>query len=431
MKSPGDDKYNCIADWLTDTCARRRTALLGGTTTLADALLAMRYLVDFRKLVKGPAIVEYEQAFSRKIGVRHAFSFSSGRVGFYGLLSILGVGPGDEVLLQVPTHIVVVNAIRYVGARPVYVDCSPDTFNMDLAQAEKKITSRTKVLLVQHTFGIPADIDMVLALSRRHGLVVIEDCVHALGARYDGKMVGCFGKAAFFSTEETKTISTTMGGVVVTDDPDVAAKLRDFRESCPWPSVWLTAGYLLKFALYYFLTEPYLHRYTRAIYELLGRRHPLPRPTTAKELLGQRPALYEQRLSNAQAALGLRQLQRLEHNLAHRRTIANLYSEQLSQLGYQLPQPPTKAEPAYVRFPLWVKDRQEVVARSAPNVVMGTWFTSVLEEAVSPAYGDYEMGTCPVAEAVAGHFINQPTHPRVEIRDAMAIISAITRSLNV
>lgn len=113
------------------------------------------------------------------------------------------------------------------------MDCTLDNYNMDMEAAEKKITQRTKVLLVQHTFGIPVDMKAALALARRHGLVVIEDCVHALGARYDGKMIGSFGKAAFFSTEETKTISTTMGGMVVTDDPDLAIKIREFQENCP------------------------------------------------------------------------------------------------------------------------------------------------------------------------------------------------------
>lgn len=422
-------EHKSTASGLTDIRARRRLALLGGTTNLADCLTALRFLVDVQHLVKGPAIAEYEQAFAGRTGVRYACSFASGRVGFYGLLRILGVGPGDEVLLQVPTHIVVANAIRYAGARPVYADCSRDTYNMDLAQAEKKISPKTKVLVIQHTFGIPADMEKVLALGHRHGLVVIEDCVHALGARYDGKMAGSFGKAAFFSTEETKTISTTMGGMVVTDDPDLAAKIREFRESCPWPSRWLTARYVLKLALYHFLTEPYIHRYTRTAYELAGRRHPLPRPTTGEELLGQRPPLYEQRLSNAQAALGLRQLQRLEENLAHRRSIANLYAEQLSRLGFELPKPPAQAEPAYVRFPFWVEDREGLVKLAAPHVVMGTWFTSVLEEAVSPEYGEYRMGTCPQAEAAALHLVNLPTHPRVKVADAMAIVSAVAHSL--
>src|SRR5207248_6324325 len=109
------------------------------------------------------------------------------------------------------------NAIRYTGAKPVYVDCQLNTYNMDLKEAEQRITSRTRALVLQHTFGIPVDLDAALDLTRRYKLDLIEDCVHALGATYDGRQVGSFGRAAFFSTEETKTISTTMGGMAVTD----------------------------------------------------------------------------------------------------------------------------------------------------------------------------------------------------------------------
>src|SRR5438128_2335918 len=140
--------------------AARRVALIGGTTTFADCLVALRYLADPFRLVEGSAIVEYEQAFAQHIGVRYAYSFCHGRVGFYGLLRGLGIGPGDEVLLQVPTNIVVANAIRFTGARPVYVDCRLDTYNMDLEQARQRTTPRTKALLLQHTFGLPADIDL-------------------------------------------------------------------------------------------------------------------------------------------------------------------------------------------------------------------------------------------------------------------------------
>src|SRR5713101_4764050 len=139
--------------------AARRVALIGGTTTFDDCLVALRYLVDPRQLVQGPAIVEYEQAFAQQIGVRYAYSFCHGRVGLYGLLRGLGIGPGDEVLLQVPTHIVVANAIGYTGDRPVYVDCRLDNYNIDLEQAAQRITPRTKVLILQHTFGIPVELD--------------------------------------------------------------------------------------------------------------------------------------------------------------------------------------------------------------------------------------------------------------------------------
>jgi perosamine synthetase len=406
----------------------RCVPLLGGTTTFADCLVALLYLANPRQLVQGEAITEYEQAFARQIGVRYAYSFCHGRVGLYGLLLGLGIGPGDEVLLQVPTHIVVSNAIRYTGAQPIYVDCRPDTFNIDLKQAERLITSRTKGLLLQHTFGIPVELDDALDLARRYNLDVIEDCVHALGAMYMGRQVGSFGRAAFFSSEATKTISTTMGGMVVTDDPELAARIQAFQQSCTYPSTWLVARYMLKMVLFHLLYEPHLYRYIRAIYEYFGQRHPLPRPTNSEERHGNRPFNYEQRLSNAQAMLGLRQLRHLEMNLAHRRATAALYNMRLSEGRIDVPHPPANAEPAFVRYPVRVKDPAAVRHMAARHATLGTWFNSVLEEADAPTCGNYETGSCPQAEALAGQLINLPTHQRVSKQDAERIISAVIRA---
>lgn len=408
--------------------APRRVALIGGTTTLDDCLVALRYLADPRQLVQGPVIAEYEHAFAQQVGVRYAYSFCHGRVGLYGLLRALDIGPGDEVLLQVPTHIVVANAIRYTGARPVYVDCQLDSYNIDLEHAEQRITPRTKALVLQHTFGIPADLDAAIDLTRRHGLDLIEDCVHALGATYDGRQVGSFGRAAFFSSEETKTISTTMGGMVVTDDAELAARVQAFQQHCACPPAWQTASYTLKLVLYHWMTEPHVHQYTRAIYEFFGKRNPLPQPTNDEETYGKRPLRYEQRFSNAQAALGLRQLRRLESNLAHRHATAAAYRMQLSQAGFAVPHPPAKADPAFVRYPVWVKDPDLTRRVAARHATLGTWFTSVLEEAASPACGDYEMGSCPRAEQAARHLINLPTNPRVSARDVETIVSAVIRA---
>jgi perosamine synthetase len=413
--------------WLGNTVWRRRLALLGGTTSWEDCRVARNLLWHRQTMIEGSAIAEYESAFAQRLGVRHALSFSSGRVGLYGLLKVLGVGPDDEVLLQVPTHIVVPNAIRYLGALPVYVDCSLDDYNMDLDQARKKITPRTKALILQHTFGIPADIEAALHLSRQFGLALIEDCVHALGARYDGKPVGSFGHAAFFSTEETKTISTTMGGMVVTDDPELAQKMRGFQESCASPPMGLTYRYVLKLIVYHLLMEPHVHRYARALYEFLGKRNPLPQATLTEELLGRRPARYEQRFSNAQAKLGLRQLAMLDSNLAHRRSIAKIYEARLAELGCKIPRPAERVEPAYVRYPFWVADREAAVKAFAPHVVLGTWFTSVLEEAVSPAHGEYEMASCPNAELAAKHLVNLPTHLRVTANDVQHFVAALQK----
>ncbi len=405
---------------------RRHVPLLGGTSNIGDCLAALRFLCSFQGLVKGDSIARYEKSFAARIGVRHACSFSSGRVGLYGLLNALGIGAGDEVLLSVPTHIVVANAVRYTGAAPLYVDCDPLNCNMDLREARSRITPRTKAILLQHTFGIPVDLEAALDLAREFGIPVIEDCVHALGARYAGKPVGSFGKAAFFSTEETKTISTTMGGMVVTDDHEIARKIREFQKSCAAPSAWLAYRYVLKLVLYHFFMHPGVHRYGRAIYEGMGNYHPLPRPTCYQELIGERPDNYQQLLGNAQALIGLRQLSRLDENLRHRAEIAARYCNGLTARGFKTPKIPPQAQPAFVRYPVLVEDRHAVVKKLAPWLVLGTWFTSVLEESISPSEaGGYCPGSCPRAETAIKHMINLPTHPRVSKKDADTIIEKL------
>lgn len=403
----------------------RLIALLGGTTSWGDFVSASRYLLWPNALVHGSALTAYEDEFAARVGRRWGFSFLAGRVGLYGILKALGVGPGDEVLLQVPTHVVVANAIRYVGARPVFVDCSLDTFNIDLDEAEKRVTPRTRAIVVQHTFGIPVDMDRVAALSERHNIAVVEDCVHALGASYAGGPVGSFGHASFFSTEETKTISTTMGGMAVTDDPDLADRLRKFQVGCANPPTSLVARYVLKLAAYHLLTEPHLHRLTRAAYEGFGRRNPLPGPTVAAERAGRRPARYARRLGNAQAALGLRQLRRLDRNIAHRSRISQIYRSRLSDAGIVGVRPPELAEPVFVRYPIWVADRTEAVKRLRPRAVAGTWFNSILGESSDPANVGYELGSCPRAEAAAQHLVNLPTHGRVSVGDAERLVELV------
>jgi perosamine synthetase len=405
----------------------RHLALLGGTTTAADCVVALRHLSRPAAMIEGSSIAEYEDAFAARIGHRFAISFAAGRIGLYGILRGLGIGGGDEVLVPAPTHIVVANAVRYAGARPVFVDCDLETFNTDFERARRSVTSRTKAAILQHAFGIPVDLELASELAER-GVVLIEDCVHALGSTYRGRPLGSFGTAAFFSTEETKTISTTMGGMVVTGDEELAKSLRAFQRACSPPPRQLVARYLAKLLVYYGLTEPHVHRYMRRLYDRLGQRHPLPRPTTSAELRGMKPAAYEQRLSNAQAAVGLEQLKTLDANLAHRRRIAERYRLLLSERGVAVPQPPKESEPAFVRYPVLVENRAAAERAVAPKAVLGTWFTSVLEEAVSPALGEYVDGSCPRAELAAKHLVNLPTHPRVRDDDADAIVDALMTS---
>jgi hypothetical protein len=213
--------------------------------------------------------------------------------------------------------------------------------------------------------------------------------------------------------------------MVVTDDAELAEGMRLFQTRCPLTPAPLAARYVLKFALYYLLTNPRVHRYARAIYDAVGQRQPLPRPTVREELIGRRPEKYEMRLSNAQALLAHRQLRALDSNLAHRRRIAEVYSESLATREESLPSPPDGAEAAYVRFPLWVKDRGAALQLGAAHAVLGTWFSSVLEEAAAPEYGAYVPGSCPRAELAAKHLVNLPTHPRVRPEDARELAGVL------
>jgi dTDP-4-amino-4,6-dideoxygalactose transaminase len=401
--------------------------VLGGTGTLGDCLAALRVLCSDR-LVEGDAIEEFERAFAARVGRRHGFSFASARVGLYGLLRALGIGEGDEVLLPVPTHIVVANAVRYTGARPVYVDCRSLGCEMDLDDAAAKATARTKALILQHTFGIPNDVERALDLARRCNGVLIEDCVHALGAEYGGRPLGSAGVAGVFSTEETKTISTTMGGMVVTDREDLAAAMRVYQARCEPPPASLAARYLLKFIVYHALTEPHVHRSFRELYNRMGRRSPLPEATAPEEMRGEKPEGYEQRLSNGQAVLGLRQLRRLDANIEHRRRITELYARAFARLGVAPLAVLPRADPALLRYPIWVEDRERVITEAGPDVPLGTWFTSVLEEAIAPGSGGYETGTCPRAEAAAAHLVNLPTHPRITEGDVDHFVSRLVRA---
>jgi dTDP-4-amino-4,6-dideoxygalactose transaminase len=403
----------------------RHLAQLGGTTTAGDAMLAAALLFRPGRLIDSDAIARYESALAELTGVPHAVAFSAGRIGLFGILRGLGVGAGDEVVVPLPTHVVVPNAIRYIGARPVYADCRLGDYNLDPDRLEEVIGPRTRAVLVQHSFGVPAAMDRLLAITDERGLPLIEDCVHALGASWQGRRVGGLGTAAFFSTEETKMISTTMGGATVTADAALADSLRAFERECPPPPRSLAARRLAKLSVYHLLMQPMVHRPFRRLYELGGRRNPLPQPTTAAELEGERPARYEERLAAGQAELALRQLDRLEQNLAHRRQVAAAYTEALSGLGFAAPEVSPESSPSWVRYPVRVADRPTAERKLRRWIVPGTWFTSVQEEAVSPTINGYREGYCPRAELAARQLVNLPTHPRVQPRDVERIVAVM------
>jgi perosamine synthetase len=178
----------------------------------------------------GPMVREFERAFARRIGSADAVACSSGTAALHLALSVLGIGPGDEVIIPAFTMIAVCNAVLYAGAKPVLVDVDPVTWTMDPEQTARRVTRRTKAIMAVHTYGQPARMDALARLARERGLLLVEDAAEALGASYRGRALGTWGQASAFSLYANKVITTGEGGIVAVPDRAVAARLRTLRD---------------------------------------------------------------------------------------------------------------------------------------------------------------------------------------------------------
>jgi perosamine synthetase len=178
---------------------------------------------------KGKYVGQFEDSFASWLGAERAVTVSNGTVALHVALVALGIGPGDEVLVPTLTYIASANAVKYTGADVVFVDSERDYWQLDIEDAERKITSRTKAIMVVHLYGQATDMDAVMALAKKHSLYVIEDCAEAIGTRYRGRAVGTIGDIGCFSFFGNKTITTGEGGMVVTNNPEIADKVMHLK----------------------------------------------------------------------------------------------------------------------------------------------------------------------------------------------------------
>ena len=186
-------------------------------------------VLDSGFLVQGKYVAQFEQEVAAYLGVKHAIAVSSGTAALHLALLALGIGPGDEVIVPAYTFPATANVVELVGARPVLVDVDLDTYNIQVGHIKEVISSKTKALISVHLFGNPADMDPIMEIARAYGLAVIEDAAGALGSEYKGKKCGTIGNLGCFSFHPRKIITTGEGGMVVTDDDDLAARIRRLR----------------------------------------------------------------------------------------------------------------------------------------------------------------------------------------------------------
>jgi len=400
-----------------------------GPRVLPDTGVIVRRCRERGELIQGPAIRPFEQAFASRLGVADAVTASYGRVAFYYLLKALGLPEGGEVILPALTFWVVPEMVRVAGLTPVFADVDPRTFNLDPAAFERAITARTVAVVPTHLYGLPCQMDAIMTIAERHGLRVVEDCAHALGARFRGRQAGTFGDAAFFSFQTLKPLNTYGGGIAVARDPRVLERVRAQADAEPWPNEERVNNRLKLGSAQRIFSSPGVFTLT-AFPALLAASLYRARPDVYLwekiRPLSPMPESYRERYTNVQAALGLAGLDELENWTRDTRAHARIMDAALSGLpGVQIPFVPDEAEHVYYQYCIYAPDRDSLVRRALRRGVdVETLHVDVC--ASLPLFGSHPAA--PNAEAAA-QVVQLPVYASLSDRNAKRVAKKVRKLL--
>ena len=349
-------------------------------------------------ITTGPKVVEFEAAFARYVGAKHALSYSSGTAALHAAAYAAGLKPGEEAITTPMTFCATANCILYQGATPVFADVTADTLNINPDEVASRITEKTKAIISVDYAGHPADLDSIRDLAEEKNLIVIEDACHALGAGYKGRQVGGICDMTAFSFHPVKHITTGEGGMVTTNDEEVAAKLRLFRNH----GIEGDARQRQAKGQWY--------------YEMVS--------------LG-----YNYRLTDIGCSLGLSQLSKLDRNLARRREIAACYNEALRDLpGIVLPNVKKEVSPAWHLYPIRLNRSSFRVGRTeifaalrGENIGVNVHYIPVHTHPFYRQRFGYLGGEYPVAEAAYETLISLPMFHGMSDNDIENVIEAVSK----
>lgn len=301
-------------------------------------------------LVQGPKVREFEEKWSAFTGAKHSIAVTSCTTALHLSLAALGFGPGDEAIVPAFTWISTANVVEHLGGKVVFCDIDLRTFNLDVKQLESKITPKTKAIIPVHLFGLAAEMDEINRIAKTHGLHVVEDAACGFGSRYHGQHVGTLGDTGCFSFHPRKAITTGEGGMITTEDDQVAEKLRRLRD------------------------------HGAALTDL--QRHMGARPYL---LADHSDAGYNQRMTDLQAALGAAQMDRAQEIVDERRRLAAIYDEAFKDLSwFQLPATIEGYDHGYQSYPCLFKP-EELTMKSvkAVNEARNEWMDKLQKAGIS------------------------------------------------
>jgi len=389
-----------------------------------DILQSVKNIFSFFSYKKGNSVASLEQWFKNYFNVDGSMSFSNARSGLYAICKGLGIGKGDEVIIQAFTCIVVATPLLATGATVVYADVSKNlTFN--IKDLENKITKKTKAIVVQHTFGIPADMEKITKLAKAYGVFLIEDVAHSIGATYKGKKLGTFGIASIFSFGRDKAFSSVFGGIVLSRDKELTQKIHAFQKQKPMPSFfWIFQQLLHPIAFTVILPLYDRASLGKVLLVLLQKLKLLSVPVESEEKRGKFDPAKIKRYPNALASLAINQLKKIESYNHKRKIIANMYLETIQELGIESP---AQKDEILIRFPLFIEKPSALREYfRKENIYLGNWYHNVIDPVDSnfSAVG-YTRGSCKMAEILARKIINLPTYPAMEEEDVRRVIQIL------
>ncbi len=333
--------------------------------------------------VMGPNVQAFEQEAAEYLGVRHAIGVANGTEALHLALEAVGIGPGDEVITSAFTFIATAEAIRHVGARPVFVDIDPRAFNITPQTIAAAIGPKTRAIMPVHLFGQPCDMAAIQALADAQGLKVIEDCAQSFGARVNGRQTGSLGLAAGFSFFPSKNLGCYGdGGLVTTQDDAVAAKVKMLRNH---------------------------GSEVRYYHDVIG---------------------YNSRLDELQAVILRAKLKRIEHFNQSRRRVAHLYSELMADLPVETPHEDGIGVHVYHQYTLLTDQREAIVAALQKAGIACAIYYPVPLHRQNVFAADCQGVSLPVTEAVAARCLSLPIYPELQDEQVREIVAVIRGALS-
>lgn len=381
------------------------TPISSMTLDADDVALAKDLLSHKDSWLDKKSVHIFEQAFCDFTGADEAASFNAGRIALSAILSSLEIQHGDEVVVPGYTCVVVPNAVTTAKAIPVYCDIELDTYGLDINCLKQRVSSRTKVIILQHLYGLVCrDFEAILEFARKRGIAIIEDCAHATGASYRGVKVGLHGDAGFYSCEQSKVFNSTCGGVAVSRRSDLMQRIRSFQSNASWPSEHQIESALKTVILNHYRFK-HSDRWWRGDLALMKYGDWAYVSTTPAEVSQNTGVPGQVRMSGAVAVIARNQILKTAAYNNKRIKNAQAWSEWCQERSVRQPMIIDESEPIFLRYPVLMDTqykRSPYTMLKHHGILPGDWFRSHLHPA------SIKLDDCPNAQIAVEQCINLP-----------------------